>query len=78
MKKKFVKILLVIVLLFSLSFISFKQIENIKADSGWDSDYDSSWDSGSDWGGSSWDDDYDYDYDNDDWIMSKKEKISQK
>lgn len=65
-KSKFVKVLLVIILLFSLFFISFKHIENIKADSGWDSDYDSSWDSGSDWGSSSWDDDYDYDYD-DDW-----------
>lgn len=65
MKKKYIKILLVIVLLFSLSFLSFKHIENIKADSGWDSDYDSSWDSGSDWGGSSWDNDYDYDYDSD-------------
>lgn len=61
MKNKFVKILLVILLLFSLSFLSFKYIENIKADSGWDSDYDSSWDSGSSW------DDYDYDYDDDDY-----------
>ena len=68
-KNKFIKILLIIVLLFSLSFLSFKHIENIKADSGWDTDYDSSWDSGSDWGGSSWDNDYDYDYD-DDWDSS--------
>jgi len=67
MKNKFIKSLLVILLLFSLSFLSFKYIDNIKADSGWDSSYDSggSWDSGSDWGSSSWDNDYDYDYDND-------------
>ena len=67
MKNKFIKILLVIILLVSLSFISFKHIEYIKADSGWDTDYDSSWDSGSDWGDSSWDNDYDYDdWDSDD------------
>ena len=62
MKSKFVKIFLIILLLFSLSFLSIKQIDNIKADSGWDTDYDSSssWDSGS-----SWDNDYDYDYDYD-------------
>ncbi len=65
--KKIVKISLVIVLLISITFLSFKYIDNIKADSGWDSSYDSggSWDSGSDWGGSSWDNDYDYDYDYD-------------
>lgn len=64
MKNKFVKILLVILLFLSLSFLSLKQIDNIKADSGWDSSYDSggSWDSGSDWSSSSWDNDYDYDY----------------
>ena len=61
--KKIIKISLVIVLLVSITLLSFKYIENIKADSGWDSSYDSgsSWDSGSDWGGSSWDNDYDYD-----------------
>ena len=67
--KKIVKIASVIVLLISITLLSFKYIENIEADSGWDSSYDSggSWDSGSDWGGSSWDNDYDrdndYDYD---------------
>ena len=67
MKNKFIKISLIVVFLLSLSFFSLKQIENIKADSGWDSSYDSggSWDSGSDFGGSSWDNDYDYDYDYD-------------
>ena len=65
--KKIIKISLVIVLLVSITLLSFKYIENIEADSGWDSSYDSggSWDSGSDWGGSSWDNDYDYDYDYD-------------
>lgn len=65
--KKIIKISLVIVLLISITLLSFKYIENIEADSGWDSSYDSggSWDSGSDWGGSSWDNDYDYDYDYD-------------
>lgn len=68
MKSKFVKILLFILLVLSLSFLFLKQIDNIKADSGWDSSYDSgsSWDSGSDWDySSSWDNDYDYDYDYD-------------
>lgn len=65
--KKIVKLSLVIVILVSITLLSFKYIENISADSGWDSSYDSggSWDSGSDWGGSSWDNDYDYDYDYD-------------
>ena len=63
--KKIIKIFLVIILLALITLLSFKYIENIKADSGWDTDYDSSWDSGSDWGGSSWDNDYDYDYDYD-------------
>lgn len=65
--KKAAKISLLFILLISIILLSFKYIENIKADSGWDSSYDSggSWDSGSDWGGSSWDNDYDYDYDND-------------
>lgn len=65
--KKIVKISLVFVMLVSMTLLSFKYIENIEADSGWDSSYDSggSWDSGSDWGGSSWDNDYDYDWDND-------------
>ena len=65
--KKIIKIGLVIVMIVSIALLSFKYIENIEADSGWDSSYDSggSWDSGSDWGGSSWDNDYDYDYDYD-------------
>ena len=65
--KKIIKIGLVIVMIVSMALLSFKYIENIEADSGWDSSYDSggSWDSGSDWGGSSWDNDYDYDYDYD-------------
>lgn len=65
--KKIIKISLVIVILVSITLLSFKYIESIKADSGWDSSYDSggSWDSGSDWGDSSWDNDYDYDYDYD-------------
>lgn len=63
MKNKFFKGLLVILLLLTFSFFYLKKIDNIKADSGWDSSYDSdsSWDSGSDWGSSSWDSDYDYD-----------------
>ena len=67
MKRKCVKIVLTSLFFITLSFIFFKYMENIKADSGWDSSYDSgsSWDSGSDWGSSSWDNDYDYDYDND-------------
>ena len=69
MKSKFVKVVLIIILLFSMSFCSVRYIDIIKADSGFDSSYDSgsSWDSGSDWGSSSWDNDYDYDndYDND-------------
>ena len=65
--KKIVKIALVIVILVSMTLLSFKYIENIEADSGWDSSYDSggSWDSGSDFGGSSWDSDYDSSWDND-------------
>lgn len=65
--KKIIKISLVILMLISITLLSFKYIESIQADSGWDSSYDSSgsWDSGSDWGGSSWDNDYDYDWDND-------------
>ena len=49
--KKIVKIALVIVMIVSITLLSFKYIENIEADSGWDSSYDSggSWDSGSDW-----------------------------
>lgn len=62
MKSKFVKIFSVIISLISITLLSFKYVENIEADSGWDTDYDSSssWDSGS-----SWDNDYDYDYDYD-------------
>ena len=65
--KKIVKISLIIVMIVSITLLSFKYIENIQADSGWDSSYDSggSWDSGSDWGGSSWGNDYDSDWDND-------------
>lgn len=66
--KRFLKVFLVLVILFVPFFVS----PVVRADSGWDSDYDSggSWDSGSDWdsgsywdSGSSWDNDYDYDYD---------------
>lgn len=72
MKHKTLKKILVILLCITLSFIFFKQIDNIKADSGWDSSYDSgsSWDSGSDWGSSSWDNDYDYDNDYDGYSSS--------
>ena len=65
--KKIIKISLVVVMIVSMTLLSFKYIENIEADSGWDSSYDSggSWDSGSDWGGSSWDSDYDSSWDND-------------
>jgi len=57
-QKKIKLILLSILLLFGLTFTTFK----LRADSGWDSDWDSgsSWDSGSDWGSSSWDSDYGY------------------
>jgi len=41
MKNKFIKSLLVILLFISLSVFSLKQIENIKADSGFDTSYDS-------------------------------------
>lgn len=49
-------ILLSILVIFGLTFTTFK----LQADSGWDSDWDSgsSWDSGSDWGSSSWDSDW--------------------
>ena len=46
MKNKFIKSLLVILLFISLSFFSLKQIENIKADSGFDTSYDSGGSSG--------------------------------
>ena len=67
MRNKFGKILLIILLFITLSFFNLKNIDNIKADSGWDTDYDSSWDSGSSWDN---DYDYDYDYDYDDWDSS--------
>lgn len=66
MDNKFIKYLCVILLSITLFFVSIKGLNNIKADSGWDSSYDSgsSWDSSSSWdSGSSWDNDYDYDYD---------------
>ena len=68
MRSKFIKILLIILIFIFLSIFSFQRLDNIKADSGWDSSYDSSssWDSVSDWGSSNWDNDYDYDYDYDD------------
>lgn len=54
MKKKFLLICLISLLIIGFSF----NYVTVKADSGWDTDYDFG---GSDWGGS----DYDYDYDSD-------------
>ena len=61
MNKKF-KLLLGILLTLMSGTLFLLNIDNIKADSGWDVDYDtggSSWSGGSDWG-SSWDSDYSY------------------
>lgn len=61
MNKKF-KLLLGTFLAIMFGTLFLLNIENIKADSGWDVDYDSggsSWSGGSDWG-SSWDSDYSY------------------
>lgn len=61
------KTLIIVVLIISTFLTLNIFIDNINADSGWDTDYDSgsSFDSGS----SSWDNDYDYDSDND-WDSS--------
>lgn len=58
MRNKLLKLISVFFVVFSLTFCIAK-VNNVKADSGWDSSYDSgsSWDSGSDWGSSSWDSD---------------------
>ncbi len=71
--KKFVKYLLIIVLICTTIF----SVPIVKADSGWDSDYDSgSWDSGSDWdsdwdSGSDWDSDWSSSsWDDDDYSYS--------
>ena len=57
MKKKYILIAIIVLL---IGFFTFNYI-NVKADSGWDSDYDSGWDSGSDWDSSSdWGSDYSY------------------
>ena len=59
MKNRFIKILIILMSLSTLLVFSNKFIENIKADSGFDTDYDSGgWDSSS-----SWDNDFDSDYD---------------
>lgn len=51
MKNKILKVFIVILCIFSIiSVANFATINNVKADSGWDSDYDSG---GSDWGGGS-------------------------
>lgn len=68
MKNK-LKYFLLLIGLVLISCLFLFNIDNIKADSGWDTNYDSgsswgssSWDSSSSWGSSSWDSDYDSDY----------------